>query len=143
MKKVVSLLLALVMLCSFSTSVWAEETSQEPYIEARFSDFTNVFATLTLTDWGFLHVEGGAGTYSSGKWVEVTVTIERYYTDGGFQPVEGFCWTDADYFAAATQATRDTSRGTYRAHTVAKCYMNGVLLETVEAYSNNVAVTKH
>lgn len=143
MKKVTALLLSLIMLCGFSASAWAEEASPNPYIEARFTHFANVFATLTLTDMGFLHVEGGAGTYSGENWVEMTVTIERYYSGTGFQPVEGFSWSDADYVAAATQATRDTSRGTYRAHTVASCYVNGVLMETVEAYSNNVTVPKH
>lgn len=143
MKKMLSLLLSLAMLCSFSVGAMAKETDAPPYVEARFTDFLNVFATLTLTDLGFLHVEGGAGTYSSEKWVEVTVTIEQYIDkDTGWEPVEGLVWTDARYTAALTQATRDVSRGTYRAHTVATCYKDGVLLETVEAYSNIVGVPK-
>ena len=143
MKKIAAIILSVTLLCCFTTGALAEDVvtaEQEPYIEARFSDFANVFASLTRQDSGFYHVEGGAGTYSSAKWVEITVTIEQYHTNGGFQPVDGFSWSDADYFGASTQATRDLSRGTYRAHTVAKCYRDGVLLETAEAYSPNVNV---
>lgn len=144
MKKLLSVLLSVVMLCAMaSTTVYAEEvdTKSDPIIEARYTDFGAVFASLYRLDNGFYHVEGGAATSSSSKWVEITVTIEGYYSGEGFKPVDGFSWSDADYFGASTQATRDLSRGTYRAHTVAKCYRNGVLLETAEAYSPNVIVS--
>ena len=143
MKKILSVLLSVVMLCAMaSTTVYAEDvdTKSDPVIEARYSDFGTVFVTFYQRDDGFCHVEGGAVTTSSKKWVEVTVTIEQYHSNGGFQPVDGFSWSDADYFGASTQATRDLYRGTYRAHVVAKCYLDGTLLETAEVYSSNLNV---
>lgn len=145
MKRWIAVLLSVCMLgCCFSANVFADEVAPNGVIEARFSDFASVFATLTYNEnTGFCHVEGGAATYNSEKWVEVTLTIERYTSANGFQPVEGLSWSASDYFGTGTQADRDLSRGTYRAHTVAKCYKNGVLLETVEAYSVNVTVPRH
>ena len=145
MKRWMAMLLSVCMLgCCFSANVFADEAAPGGAIEARFSDFGNVFATMTYdSSTGICHVEGGATTYSSKKWVEITLTIEQYTTANGFQPVEGLSWSASDYFGIITQADRDLSRGTYRAHTVAKCYRNGVLLETVEAYSANVTVPRN
>lgn len=145
MKKLLSLILSVFLLCSIgTTSVFAENypnmAEGNGMIEARYSDFINVYATLYKTDLGFYHVEGGAGVNNPSKYVEVTVTIEGCNSDGNYYPVDGFIWTASGNFAAATQATRDLLGGAYRAHTVAKCYLNGVLLETVEAYSNVVNV---
>lgn len=145
MKRWIAVLLSVCMLgCCFSANVCADEATPGGVIEARFSDFGNVYATMTYnSSTGICHVEGGAATYSSTKWVEITLTIEQYTTANGFQPVEGLSWNASDYIGTGTQADRDLSRGTYRAHTVAKCYQNGVLLETVEAYSVNVTVPRH
>lgn len=145
MKRWIAALLSVCMLgCCFSANVFADEVAPNGVIEARFSDFASVFATLTYNEnTGFCHVEGGAATYSSEKWVEVTLTIERYTSANGFRPVDNLLWTASDYFGTGTQATRDLTPGTYRAHTVAKCYRDGNLLETVEVYSTNVVVTRH
>ena len=142
MKRWIAVLLSVCMLgCCFSANVFADEVAPNGVIEARFSDFASVFATLTYNEnTGFCHVEGGAATYSSEKWVEVTLTIERYTSANGFQPVDGLSWSVADSFGTGTQADRDLPSGTYRAHTVASCYRDGKLLETVEAYSRNVNV---
>lgn len=142
MKRWIAVLLSVCMLgCCFSANVFADTATPGGVIEARFSDFASVFATLTYNETtGFCHVEGGAATYSSEKWVEVTLTIERYTSANGFQPVDGLSWSVADSFGTGTQADRDLPSGTYRAHTVASCYRDGKLLETVEAYSRNVNV---
>ncbi len=144
MKKLISLFLCAMLLCVFaSTSAFAEastSTKEDPYIEARYSDFSMVFATLHRNDNGFYEISGGAGTFSSQKWIEVTVTLEACLSDGKYHAVSGYTWTDADYATAMTSATRDLSGGAYRVHTVAKCYQNGTLLETVDAYSNIVNV---
>lgn len=144
MKKLLSLVLSALLLCTFATTgAFAENnesTKEEPYIEARYNHFSMVFASLYRTDSGFYHVEGGAGCYDSQMRLEVTVTIEGCGSDGQYHPVDGFKWTASGYSVAATQATRDLSGGAYRAHTVAKCYQNDTLLETVEAYSNIVNV---
>lgn len=144
MKKLLSLVLSALLLCTFATtSAFAENnesTKEEPYIEARYNHFSMVFASLYRTDSGFYHVEGGAGCYDNQMRLEVTVTIEGCGSDGQYRPVDGFKWTASGYSVAATQATRDLSGGTYRVHTVAKCYQNDTLLETVDAYSNIVNV---
>lgn len=145
MKKLLSLALSFLMLCSVGASSalaenYPDMTTDDEVIEARFSDFMNVYATLYKTSLGFYHVEGGAGVDSYSKWVEVTVTIEACNSDGQYYPVDGFEWSASGNLAAATQATRDLLGGSYRAHTVAKCYQDGVLLETVEAYSDVVNV---
>lgn len=144
MKKCLSLVLSVLLLCSFATtSVFAESSTSSdegPYIEARYSDFSMVFATLHQKDNGFYEISGGAGTFSNQKWIEVTVTLEACGADGKYRPVDGFKWTAADYSNAITSATRDLPGGGYRTHTHATCYLNGSLLESVDAYSNVVNV---
>lgn len=145
MKKALALVLSIILVCSIGvTNVFAESNTDSAknsdIIEARFSDFMTVYATLYETSNGFYHVEGGAGADSPSKRVEVTVTIEGFYSDGQYHPVDGLEWTASGNLTAATQATRDLAGGAYRAHTVAKCYENGVLLETADAYSNVVNV---
>lgn len=144
MKKLLSLFLCLLLLCTFAaTSAFADNstsTKVEPYIEARYSDFSMIYATLYKNDYGFYDIAGGAGAYSNQKWLEVTVTLEACYPDGEYYPVDGFEWTDENYAAVGTFATRDLTGGAYRTHTNAKCYLNGVLLEEEDVYSNIVNV---
>ena len=144
MKKFISLILSTLLLCAFTTtSVFAENNTSfevDPYIEARYSDFSMVFATLHKNDNGFYEISGGAAAYSNEKLIEVTVTLEGCASDGKYHEISGYKWTDSNYSAALVSATRDLNGGAYRAHTVAKCYLNGTLLETVEAYSNVVNV---
>lgn len=144
MKKLLSLFLSAMLLCTFaSTNAFADtntSTKEDSYIEARYSDFSMVYATLYKNGLGFYDIAGGAGTYSNQKWLEVTVTLEGCGADGKYHPIDGYKWTASDYSAVATFATRDLMGGSYRTHTVAKCYLNGVLLETVNAYSDVVSV---
>ena len=145
MKRWMAMLLSVCMLgCCFSANVFADEAAPGGAIEARFSDFGNVFATMTYdSSTGICHVEGGATTYSSKKWVEITLTIEQYTTAKRISAGRRTFVECVGLLRIITQADRDLSRGTYRAHTVAKCYQNGVLLETVESYSVNVTVPRH
>lgn len=133
-----------VLLFAFtSTGAFAENYSASeefPHIEARYSDFSMVYATLHKMDNGFYEISGGAGTFNTQKWLEVTVTLEGCGSDGKYHAIDGYKWTASDYAAVATFATRDLMGGSYRTHTVAKCYLNGVLLETVNAYSDVVSV---
>ena len=89
MKRWIAVLLSVCMLgCCFSVNVFADEAAPGGVIEARFSDFGNVYATLTYnSDTGFCHVEGGASTYDGTKWVEITLTIEQYTSANGFQSI--------------------------------------------------------
>lgn len=144
MKKLFSLFLCTLLLCTFAATnafaVNGTSSKAEPYIEARYSDFANIYATLYKTDSGFYEISGGAGAFSNQKWIEVTVTLEGCGTDGEYHPVKGFEWTDADYANAGTYAVRDLPGGAYRTHTNAKCYLNGTLLEDEDVYSNIVNV---
>ena len=144
MKKAFSIILSVLLLCSMTTpAALADDKSASnaaPYIEARYAEFSMVYASLYKTSSGFYHVEGGAATYDNDLLVNITLTIEGCDTDGVFRPVENYEWTASGYQAAATQATRDLPGGGYKAHIVAKCYRNGVLLETVESYSSIVNV---
>lgn len=145
MKKLFSFMLSVLLLCSVGTSsVFADSTSistaSDSIIEARFSDFASVYATMYETNAGFYHVEGGAVADRGDKYVEITLTIESCGSDGVFRPVKDYQWSASGNYGAATQATRDLPGGAYRAHTIAKCYLNGALVETVDAYSNNVNV---
>ncbi len=136
------MLLSVCMLgCCFSANVFADEATPGGVIEARFSDFANVYATMTYnSSTGICHVEGGAVTYNGNNRVELTLTVERYTSGSGYQPVDGLSWSASDSVGTGTQANRDLPSGTYRAHTVASCYRDGKLLETVEAYSRIVEV---
>lgn len=144
MKKLLSLVLSALLLCTFAvTNAFAENgisTKEDSYIEARYSDFSMTYATLHRDDNGFYEISGGAGTFSNQKWIEVTVTLEICGSDGKYRPVDGYTWYASNYAAAITSATRDLSGGTYRTHTLAKCYLNGNLLETVNTYSDPVVV---
>ncbi|WP_294572373.1 hypothetical protein [uncultured Subdoligranulum sp.] len=143
MKKVLSLVLSALFLCSFATTnVFADNntsTKEGPYIEARYSDFSMVFATLHLKDNGFYEISGGAASYKD-ILIEVTVTLEACGSDGVYRPVDGFEWNGSGYASALTSATRDLPGGSYRTHTYAKCSLNGTVLESVNAYSDVVFV---
>lgn len=144
MKKLLSLFLCMLLLCTFAaTSVFADNstsTKVDPYIEARYSDFSMIYANLVKNKYGFYEISGGAGTYSTQKWIEVTVTLEVCLSDGEYHPVDGFEWTASDYATASTFATRDLAGGSYRTHTHAKCSLNGTLLEEEDYYSPVVYV---
>lgn len=144
MKKLLSLVLSALLLCTFATtSAFAENsasTKEEPYIEARYNYFSMAFASIYRTSNGFYHMEGGAGCYDSDKWLDLTMTLEVCGSDGKYHAVEGYTWTDSDYLSVATQATRDLPGGTYRVHTFAKCSRNGVTLETIDVYSDTINV---
>lgn len=145
MKKIVSLFLCgLLLCCTVTTNAFADAETSIPngnsYIEPRYDEFFMVYASLSRTDLGFYHVEGSAGAYDSDLRVDITLTIEGCNSSGNYLPIDGCRWTASGYHSSGTQATRDLPGGAYRAHTVAKCYRNGVLLETVEAYSNVVNV---
>lgn len=140
MKKLLSLVLCGLLLCCTATSTFAESFEPSPYVEARFNEFSMVYASMTKTSLGFYHVEGSASTYDNDLRVDITLTIEGCNSSGEYVAIDGFVWTASDYYVAATQGTRSLSGGSYRAHTVAKCYRNGVLLETVDAYSSVVNV---
>lgn len=142
MKRWIAVLLSVCMLgCCFSANVFADEVAPGGVIEVRFSHFGNVYATMTYnSSTGICHVEGGAATYNGKNWVELTLTVERYTSGSGYQPVDGLSWSVSDSVGTGTQANRDLPSGTYRAHTVASCYRDGKLLETVEAYSKIVEV---
>lgn len=146
MKRLLSLALCAILLCCvITTTAFAEnesltsDVSTFP-IQARYTEFSMVYAGLVQTSNGFYHVEGGAATHDSDLLINVTVTIEGCHADGVYRPVQDFQWSSSGYYSTGTQAIRDLSGGAYRAHTVAKCYRNGMLLETVEAYSNIVNV---
>ena len=143
MKKIMSLVLSALFLCSFATTnVFADNntsTKEGPYIEARYSDFSMVFATLHLKDNGFYEISGGAASYKD-ILIEVTVTLEACGSDGVYRPVDGFEWNGSGYASALTSATRDLPGGSYRTHTYAKCSLNGTVLESVNAYSDVVFV---
>lgn len=144
MKKLLSIVMCALLLCTVAaTTAFADDSTSikvEPYIEARYSDFSMIYATLYENDYGFYDIAGGAGTYSFQKWVEVTVTLEVCGTNGKYHPVEGFEWTDADYSDAGTFATRDLPGGAYRTHTHAVCSLNGTVLEVEDVYSSIVNV---
>lgn len=144
MKKFLSLFFSVLILCSFTTTnVFADgnaSSAENSYIEARYSDFSMVFATLHQKDDGFYEISGGAGAFSSQKWIEVTVTLEGCFSDGQYHPIDGYKWTGANYSSALASATRDLPGGAYRTHTLAKCYLNGTLLEQVDVYSDIVNV---
>lgn len=144
MKKLISLALCALFICTFAaTMAFADNSTStrvEPYIEARYTDFSMIYATLAKNNYGFYEISGGAGAYSNQKWIEVTVTLEVCLSDGKYHPVDGFEWTASDYSAVGTFATRDLTGGAYRTHTNAKCYLNGVLLEEEDVYSNIVNV---
>ena len=145
MKKVLSLFFSLLMaFCCTVPSFAADDTDtyQAPYIETRFTDFANVNIFLKEDDYGFLHVEGSAGTSSSEKYVKITVSLEKYMTEG-FEPMgDNYVWTAEGNFGAGTQATRDVSIGSYRAKIYAECWEDGVLQESVTFYSDIVNITK-
>lgn len=137
-KKLLAVVLACVMLfCCASISAFAET----PTVSPRYINFANVWADMRKTNWGYYNVSGGAAAYSNDVTVEVTVYVEGYYSDGEWHQIDDWEVTGSDIAIANAAGSRTIDVvGTYRAHTVAEAYINGVLVETVEAHSTNVIV---
>jgi hypothetical protein len=142
-RKLLAVLLALVMLfCCSATSVIAAESTPpeidevEPYVI-----FVNVWSDIYKTSWGYYDVSGGATAYRNDTTVYATVYIEVSYGTY-WERYDSWEVTDTGAPTALAAGSRTlTERGTYRAHTVAEAYRDGVLIETVESYSTNVVVT--
>lgn len=140
-KKLLAVVLACVMLfCCASVSAFA--TSPEtPTVSPRYVNFANVWADIRKTDWGYYNVSGGAAVYSNDITVEVTVYVESYYSDGEWHQIDAWEVAGSGTAIANAAGSRTLDEiGVYRAHTVAEAYRNGVLIETVEANSTNVAI---
>lgn len=140
-KKLLAIVFSFVMLFALGTAaVFAEETATP--IQPRFTDFANVWTSLADEGNGLYQISGGATADTYSDWVEVTVTIQAYYSGEGWKDYGGWVWTASGQMSAAVQASRYLNTGTYRVHTVATATRNGVLLETVEAYGDNTVVVR-
>lgn len=143
-KKLLAVVLACVMLfCCASISAFAAapNSSEAPSASPRYINFGNVWADIYKTSWGYYDVSGGAAAYSNDITVEVTVYIEAYYNRVGWQRYDDWEETGSGTAIANAAGSRTLSEyGTYRAYTVAEAYRDGVLIETVEAYSTNIIV---
>lgn len=144
LKKLLGVVLACaVLFCCTAVSAFAvAPTSVETApISPRYVNFSSVWADINKTSWGYYNVSGGAATYSNDITVEVTVYVEGYYSDGQWHQCDDWEVTGSGTALANAAGSRTIDIvGTYRAHTVAEAYRNGVLVETVEAYSTNVVV---
>lgn len=140
-KKLLAVVLACVMLfCCASISAFAA-SPEIPTVSPRYVNFSSVWADIYKTSWGYYDVSGGAAAYSNDVTIEVTVYVEGYYMDGEWHRYDDWEVTGSDTALANAAGSRTLSEyGTYRAHTVAEAYRNGILVETVEAYSTNVAI---
>lgn len=140
-KKLLAVVLACVMLfCCASISAFAASL-EVPTVSPRYINFSSIWADMRKTNWGYYNVSGGAAAYSNDVTVEVTVYVEGYYSDGEWHQIDDWEVTGSDIAIANAAGSRTIDVvGTYRAHTVAEAYINGVLVETVEAHSTNVIV---
>ena len=145
MKKAISLLLTLIIALCCAVPSFASndiDTYQTPYIETRFSALSNVYIYLAEDDFGFLHIEGSAGTSSSEKYVKITVTLEHYGYNSFESMGDDFTWSAEGYFGVAVETTRDVPVGSYRARIDAQCWENNVLKDDVTFYSDIANVAK-
>lgn len=142
-KKLLVILLACVMLLSCNVvSAFAAAPTDAPTStnSLQYVNFSSVWADIYKTSWGYYDVSGGATTYSNDITIELTVYIETYYSYG-WDRYDDWEITDSDTGLVAAAGSRTlTEMGVYRAHTIAEAYKDGVLIETVEAYSTNVAL---
>jgi hypothetical protein len=141
-QKFLSVLMTLVIIfCCSSTSVIAAETAPPETDETQpYVNFANVWSAIEKTKWGYYDVSGGAAAYTNDITVYATVYIEVSYGTY-WERYDSWETTDSGTVCAIAARSRTlTELGTYRAHTVAEAYQNGVLVETVEAYSGNVVV---
>lgn len=143
-KKLLAVVLACVMLfCCASVSAFAATpaSAETSTISPRYINFSSVWADIYKTNWGYYDVSGGATGYNNDITIEVTIYVESYYSDGEWHQIDDWEITGSGTGIANAAGSRTLSTvGVYRAHTVAEAYRNGVLLETVEAYSTNVVV---
>lgn len=143
-KKLLAVVLACVMLfCCASISAFAvsPDSTETSTVSPRYINFANVWADIYKTSWGYYDVSGGAAAYGNDITVDVTVYVEGYYSDGEWHQIDDWEVTGSGTAIANAAGSRTIDTiGTYRAHTVAKAYIDGVLVETIEAHSTNVIV---
>lgn len=126
-----AILLPVALLVSlFASTVFAQEPAPQP----RYTDFSSIYAGIYLEDNGLYAIEGGAAAPNTQKEVHITLTLEEIQGDE-WVVVPGCTWTASGMVSAHTGANRSLNPGVYRAHTEAKVYRDGVLLESAEAYS--------
>lgn len=144
LKKLFAVVLAVAMLfcCNvMSVSAAAPANTQPSAVSPRYVNFSSVWADIYKTDWGYYDVSGGAVAYGSDVTIYITVYVESYFSDGEWHQIDDWELTDINDGVAGTVGSRTlTTVGTYRAHTVAEAYIDGVLVETIEAHSTNVVV---
>ena len=91
MKKLISLALCgLILCCTATTTVFGENEGVVPnansYVEARYAEFSMVYASLSKTSLGFYHVEGSAGTYDNDLRVDITLIMSLLTASSGLHP---------------------------------------------------------
>lgn len=141
-KKLLAVLLVCVLMFAVGVMpAMAAEVNPAVEVQPRYAHFANIWADIYKEESGFYNISGGATVVNSTKYVDITVTLEKYGTSGWYV-VNNCTWTGSGRMTAGAGGVRDLSTGTYRTHAVASCTQNGVLLETIEAYSDNYTVVK-
>jgi hypothetical protein len=141
-KKFMAGLMALVMIfcCPLTSAIAAETVPPEIDETQPYVNFVNVWSEIEKTKWGYYNVSGGATVYDNDITVYATVYIEVSYGTY-WERYDSWEATDSGMVCALAGGSRTlTEVGTYRTHTVAEAYRDGVLIETVESYSTNVVV---
>lgn len=133
MKKVciTSISLFLIICSLFSVTAWAASSQPQP----RFDYLSSVYAGLYDLGNGIYAIEGSAATPNVGRQVVITVTLEKLNSNNEWEVVPGCTWSGSGMATAHAGGDRSLNPGTYWAHTYAEVLVNGVLIETANAYS--------
>lgn len=141
MKKIVSILTALVIGVCMSMSVFAaEETQREDEDITLYLSYTNnCESTLTVsgkTAKCYSYLMGYRGTTTK---ITFNQSLQKKNSSGSWYSVTGWGTTISDFVGSTTNSYPYLTSGTYRLKTVFTVYA-GSKSETVTAYSNSKTV---
>lgn len=133
MKRLLALFLATLLFSTACPQIHADNLS--PNVQPRYSHFVSLGAGLSPLGNDIYHISGSATTPSNKYSIKLTVSVEQFL-GGSWGTI--YSWDTTSNLTAFFNADRALLSGTYRVHTHAKAYLNGVLVEEQDAYSAEI-----
>lgn len=135
-------ILAVLVIALFSIAVcphfYADDSSY--IVQPRYAHLSSVGAGLTSLGGNLYRITGSAMANSAAYEVSITVSLEKL-SGGEWSAVPGYSWNATMTASASATAERKILlSGTYQVRTHVQVYLNGVLVEETDAYSNAIKI---
>lgn len=139
MNKVLSVVLAVLVLVSFSIPVRADTSKSRGVPESfapRFTHISMLESRLSISSSGLATCFGRASTYDSSQTVKLTVILQKS-TANGWEEVKAWTESGAGVPGVGFERQYYVVSGTYRVCVTARVYSSGgTMLEAVSGYSS-------